>query len=483
MKLSVGNIAKSAGVSVRTIQYYDRIGLLKPVEINSQNGYRYYDEKSVEQLNEILYYKGLDFPLKEIPALISSNGLNSSSRLLEQRKNLIEKKKHIEQQLNLLDDELSESKKIEPWFDKILADYNYSGFSYTHDEKESFVVWGKADYEKNIPFSMNCRFVIGFAYFHFLAFCILLLEDKGMLNADDYLCGLSTDDDINSLVHQWEKDFGKGTGEILEEYIFTPLGMDNTSWGGATNVIGYYEGKPIEINYTDGIVTTAEDLIKWCDVLAERKMLSENGYKKFFSQGEYFCGLYHNGNNYSIEATVNEITFEFNIDTENGHYYFSVRNQAPIPDNRDLIMCFPVICCDDGYVKLEVWKMQSGTEVKVNSVKVFDENAKELYCDKGCLIDVRNDGEECHAEKIADSGYYYELDLAKFLGDSFDRTKNYVIEARAECPPQEYAACAQLGFVYKHDGEWQSGYHNVFFNHFQAYDLFLCQLNCTKNIK
>ena len=128
MKLSVGEIAKRAGVSVRTIQYYDSIGLLKPVEINQQNGYRYYDEKSVEQLREILHYKELDFPLKEIPALISSNGLNSSSRLLEQRKSLIEKKKHIEQQLNSLDDELSESKKIEPWVDKILAEYNYSGF-------------------------------------------------------------------------------------------------------------------------------------------------------------------------------------------------------------------------------------------------------------------------------------------------------------------------------------------------------------------
>lgn len=475
MKLSVGEIAKRTGVSVRTIQYYDRIGLLKPVEINQQTGYRYYNDASVDKLKEILYYKGLDFPLKEIPALISSNGLNSSSRLLEQRKNLIEKKKYIEQQLNSLDDELSESRKIEPWFDKILADYNYSGFSYTHDEKENFFVWGKADYEKNIPFSMNCRFVIGFAYFHFLAFCILLLEDKGMMNADDYLYKLSPDDDINSLVHQWEKNFDKGIGEILDEYIFTPLGMDSTSWGGATDIIGYYEGKQIEINYTDGIVTTPEDLIKWCDVLAERKMLSENGYKKFFSQGEYFCGLYHNGNNYSIEATVNEITFEFNIDTENGHYYFSVRNKMPVPDNKDRVMYFPVVSCDDGYVKLEVWTMQNDTEVKVNSVKVFDENAKELYCDKGRLIDVRNDGEECHAEQIADSRYYYELDLAKILGNSFDSTKKYVIEARAEYPPQEYT-CAQLGTVYKRDSEWHSMYYNVFYHHISAYDLFMEQL-------
>ncbi|MBP1550450.1 MAG: MerR family transcriptional regulator, partial [Oscillospiraceae bacterium] len=67
MKLSVGEIARAAGVSVRTIQYYDSIGLLKPVETNQQNGYRYYDESSVNQLKEILYYKGLDFPLKEIP--------------------------------------------------------------------------------------------------------------------------------------------------------------------------------------------------------------------------------------------------------------------------------------------------------------------------------------------------------------------------------------------------------------------------------
>ena len=147
----------------------------------------------------------------------------------------------------------------------------------------------------------------------------------------------------------------------------------------------------------------------------------------------------------------------------------------PVHDNKDRVMYFPVVSCDDGYVKLEVWTMQSGTEVKVNSVKVFDENAEELYCDEGFLIDVKNDGEVCHAEKIADSRYYHELDLAKILGDSFDRTKKYVIEARAECPPQEYT-CAQLGMVYKRDNEWHSMYYNVFYHHISAYDLFMEQL-------
>lgn len=476
MKLSVGEIAKLTGVSVRTVQYYDRIGLLKPVEINPQNGYRYYDENSVEKLNEILHYKGLDFPLKEIPELIScSNGLRSSEKLLVQRKLLIEKKKHLEQLLNSLDNELSENKKITPWFDKILADYNYSGFSYMHNEDDVFAVWGMADYEKNIPFGMNCRFVIGFAYFHFFAFCMLLLEDKGLINADDYLYGLSPDNDINALVYQWEKDFGKGIGKILDEYIFTPLDMINTNWGGTADIVGYYESNPIDINYSDGIITTAEDLIKWCEALTERKLLSENGYRKFFSQGEYFCGLYPNVSRYSIVAAVNEITVEFDIDTENGNYYFSVRNQAPVPDNKDRVMYFPVICCDDGYVKLEVWHMQSGTEVKVNSVKVFDENAEELYCDDRQLIDVRNDGEDCHAERIADSGYYYELNLAKILGNRFDSKKKYIIEVRAACPQQEYTS-AQLGTVYKRDGEWHSMYYNVFFHIQSAYDLFMEQL-------
>ena len=54
MKMTVNEFAKLSGISVRTVHYYDRIGLLKPAFINELNGYRFYDETSVQRIQEIL---------------------------------------------------------------------------------------------------------------------------------------------------------------------------------------------------------------------------------------------------------------------------------------------------------------------------------------------------------------------------------------------------------------------------------------------
>ena len=69
MKMRISEIAALAGVSVRTLQYYDAIGLLKPSGTDG-NGYRIYDENSVEQLKKILYYREIDMPLKDISDII-----------------------------------------------------------------------------------------------------------------------------------------------------------------------------------------------------------------------------------------------------------------------------------------------------------------------------------------------------------------------------------------------------------------------------
>ncbi len=66
MRFSISEMAKLSGVSVRTLHYYDEIGLLKPSEVVLDTGYRYYDELTMERLQQILFYRELDFPLKEI---------------------------------------------------------------------------------------------------------------------------------------------------------------------------------------------------------------------------------------------------------------------------------------------------------------------------------------------------------------------------------------------------------------------------------
>ena len=65
MEYTIKNLAQLAGVSVRTLRYYDEIGLLKPCRVNL-SGYRIYGEKEVDLLQQILFYKSIDMKLEEI---------------------------------------------------------------------------------------------------------------------------------------------------------------------------------------------------------------------------------------------------------------------------------------------------------------------------------------------------------------------------------------------------------------------------------
>ena len=62
---TISQVAKLTGVSIRTLQYYDEIGLLKPSELTPA-GYRLYDEHALQTLQQILFFRELDFPLKDI---------------------------------------------------------------------------------------------------------------------------------------------------------------------------------------------------------------------------------------------------------------------------------------------------------------------------------------------------------------------------------------------------------------------------------
>ena len=62
----ISEFARLTGVSVRTLHYYDEIELLSPCSVDEQNGYRYYDDNSLARMQEILFYRELDFPLKRI---------------------------------------------------------------------------------------------------------------------------------------------------------------------------------------------------------------------------------------------------------------------------------------------------------------------------------------------------------------------------------------------------------------------------------
>lgn len=103
MKLQIREFAKLTGVSVRTLHFYDEIGLLKPSSVDEQNGYRFYDEYALTQMQEILFYRELDFPLKEIRMILSSPDYDKQNALKKQKHLLILKKERLERLISALD--------------------------------------------------------------------------------------------------------------------------------------------------------------------------------------------------------------------------------------------------------------------------------------------------------------------------------------------------------------------------------------------
>ncbi|QHC27084.1 MerR family transcriptional regulator [Streptomyces sp. GS7] len=89
MSYSVGQVAGFAGVTVRTLHYYDRAGLLSPSE-RSTAGYRLYNDADLARLQQILFYRELGFPLEEIPGILADPRASALDRLSERHGQLKE---------------------------------------------------------------------------------------------------------------------------------------------------------------------------------------------------------------------------------------------------------------------------------------------------------------------------------------------------------------------------------------------------------
>ena len=98
--MTVHEVSKLSGVSIRTLQYYDSIGLLKPSDY-TESGYRLYDDAALERLQMILLFRELEFPLKDIGKIIDSPQFDKGKALEQQIELLTLKMEHIENLLNL----------------------------------------------------------------------------------------------------------------------------------------------------------------------------------------------------------------------------------------------------------------------------------------------------------------------------------------------------------------------------------------------
>jgi DNA-binding transcriptional MerR regulator len=102
---TVKEVSELTGISVRTLHYYDEIGLFKPTEVNDA-GYRLYDDKAIDKLGQILVFKELDLPLADIKLIMDNPDLDSHSVLAKQRKMLCLKKQRIERIIAGIDEML-----------------------------------------------------------------------------------------------------------------------------------------------------------------------------------------------------------------------------------------------------------------------------------------------------------------------------------------------------------------------------------------
>ena len=92
---TVHEVSKLTGVSIRTLQYYDKIGLLSPAE-RTAAGYRLYDDTALERLQQILLFRELEFPLTEIKTILSSPDFDRDKALSQQIELLTLKKERLE---------------------------------------------------------------------------------------------------------------------------------------------------------------------------------------------------------------------------------------------------------------------------------------------------------------------------------------------------------------------------------------------------
>ncbi|MCC3358113.1 MerR family transcriptional regulator [Bacillus sp. REN16] len=96
MEYTVQKLAKLAGVSTRTLRYYDEIEILKPARINS-SGYRIYGQDEVNRLQQILFYRELGVNLTDIKQIMTNPAFDESKALEEHREQLLDKRKQIDQ--------------------------------------------------------------------------------------------------------------------------------------------------------------------------------------------------------------------------------------------------------------------------------------------------------------------------------------------------------------------------------------------------
>lgn len=118
---TISQVAELTGVSTRTLQYYDEIGLLKPSEL-TQSGYRLYNDEALQKLQQILFFKELDFKLKDISVILQKPDFDKIAAFRKQKELLLLKRNRTDRLIQLLD-RLEKGEKCMSFKEFDLSDY------------------------------------------------------------------------------------------------------------------------------------------------------------------------------------------------------------------------------------------------------------------------------------------------------------------------------------------------------------------------
>jgi DNA-binding transcriptional MerR regulator len=143
--MKIKEVADLVGISVRTLHHYDEIGLLIPDEI-TDSGYRFYSDKNLETLQQILFFRELGFPLKKIKEMINRPSFDRQQALELQKCMLLDKRTQIDKMISTIDKTIRHMKGEIHMNNK----EKFEGFSFDTNpyEQEARERWGDQAVEK-----------------------------------------------------------------------------------------------------------------------------------------------------------------------------------------------------------------------------------------------------------------------------------------------------------------------------------------------
>lgn len=141
---SISQVAKLTGVSIRTLQYYDEIDLLKPTKLTT-SGYRMYDDNALQTLQQILFFRELGFSLKEIKEIIEKPDFNKIDAYKNQKKMFLLKRRRIDRLISLLD-RLEKGENCMSFKEFTLSDYIEALEEFKITQSKSIIqYWGSIE--------------------------------------------------------------------------------------------------------------------------------------------------------------------------------------------------------------------------------------------------------------------------------------------------------------------------------------------------